>query len=385
MMTHEQLSPFLQKHDAVYVAGHRGMVGAAIVRSLQAEGYDNVIARGREELDLTDQRAVDDFFSRCRIDVVVLAAAKVGGIQANDTQPAEFIYQNLMIESNVIHAAFRSGVKRLLFLGSSCIYPKYAAQPITEEMLLSGYLEPSNEAYAVAKIAGIKLCESYNRQYGTDFRAVMPTNLYGPNDSFDLLHSHVLPALIRKFHLARLAADQNWSAIEKDEAVFGPVPKETRDSLYARCHPDTPSVSPVKAVVQLWGSGAPRREFLHVDDLSAACLAIMGLSRKAYRDLCAAGRGQASTGSTDGRQAPLPPVSHVNVGAGKDVTIKDLAGIVKGIVGYRGQEIWDRSKPDGTPRKLLDIARLRRTGWRPRIDLQQGIGDTYEWYRRQTE
>ncbi len=361
------------------------MVGSAIHRRLQAEGFTGLITRSRQELDLTDQSAVGGFFRRRQIDVVVLAAAKVGGIQANKTQPAEFIYQNLMIESNVIHAACQNGIRRLLFLGSSCIYPKHAVQPMTEEMLLAGYLEPSNEPYAVAKIAGIKLCESYNRQYGTDYRAVMPTNLYGPHDNFDMENSHVMPALIRKYHLGRLAVEQNWQAILKDEATFGPIPTETRDSLHLCCHPDEQTASPAKSIVQLWGSGAPRREFLHVDDLSSACLTIMGLSRNEYRDLCAAKRGEAPTDSADGRQAPLPEVCHVNVGAGKDVTIKDLAGIVKEIVGYRGPETWDRSKPDGTPRKLLDITRLTRTGWQPGIDLQQGISDTYDWYRRQTE
>jgi len=384
-MNQNQPGPFLQKHDAVFIAGHRGMVGSAIQRRLQAEGFTALITRGREELDLTDQRAVDDFFSHRKIDVVVLAAAKVGGIQANQTLPADFIYQNLMIESNVIHAAFRTGIKRLLFLGSSCIYPKHAAQPMTEEMLLSGYLEPSNEPYAVAKIAGIKLCESYNRQHGTDFRAVMPANLYGPQDNFDLENSHVLPALIRKFHLARLAVEKNWRGIEKDEAAFGPIPKDTRDQLSARCHPDKRLKASTETVVRLWGSGAPRREFLHVDDLAAACLATMGLSQTQYTSLCAAKPGHPPTGPAEGKSALPPTVTHVNVGAGKDVTIRELADVVKAIVGYHGKESWDLSKPDGTPRKLLDITRLTRTGWQPRIDLKNGIADTYEWYRQQTE
>ena len=375
--------PFLGRNDAVFVAGHRGMVGSAICRRLQAEQFPEPVTRSREELDLTDQRAVADFFNHRKIDVVVLAAAKVGGILANKTFPADFIYQNLMIESNVIHAAFQSGVKRLLFLGSSCIYPKHADQPMTEEMLLSGYLEPSNEPYAVAKIAGIKLCESFNRQHATDFRAVMPTNLFGPHDNFDLENSHVLPALIRKFHLARLAAEQNWEAIEKDEALFGAIPKDTRDQLATVCRSGKPSPAPSKALVQLWGSGNPRREFLHVDDLSAACLTIMSLSREQYRDLCAITHGKSAAGAENGNHDLPPTVSHVNIGTGKEVSIRDLAAAVKAIVGYGGQQSWDRSKPDGTPRKLLNISRLARTGWRPRIGLKEGIRDTYQWYRRQ--
>ena len=311
----------------------------------------------------------------------MLAAAKVGGIQANSSQPADFIYQNLMIESNVIHAAFRAGVRQLLFLGSSCIYPKHAAQPMTEEMLLSGYLEPSNEPYAVAKIAGIKLCESYNRQHGTDFRSVMPTNLYGPHDNFDLENSHVLPALIRKFHLARLAVEGNWDAVVKDEALFGPIPEQTRDLLAACCDKARGGEVAAGQIVRLWGSGTPRREFLHVDDCASACLTILDLRPASYRELCAMQPGSDAAG----KHPDLPPpVSHINVGAGKDATIRELAGIVKAIVGYQGDETWDRSRPDGTPRKLLNISRLQRTGWKPGIDLQDGIRSTYQWYLQQT-
>ncbi len=385
-MTRKQPSPFLQQDDAIFIAGHRGMVGSAICRQLHSEGFTGAITCSRNELDLTDQRAVTEFFGRRHLDAIVLAAAKVGGIQANNTMPADFIYQNLMIQSNVIHAAFQTGVHRLLFLGSSCIYPKHAAQPMTEEMLLSGYLEPSNEAYAVAKIAGIKLCESYNRQYGTDYRAVMPTNLYGPQDNFDLENSHVLPALIRKYHLARLAVERDWDGIVKDEAVFGPIPKDTRAHLSACCKSDSHQrQAPSSAVVRLWGSGTPRREFLHVDDLSAACLTIMGLPLEQYRALCASRPDQPSVGAASGKHDPLPTVSHLNVGTGKDVTIMDLAHIVKSIVGYHGEETWDQSRPDGTPRKLLDVSRLKQTGWEPRIEIKHGIRDTYTWYRRQTE
>ncbi len=384
-MNQMQDSPFLNKQDSIFIAGHHGMVGSAIQRQLTAEGFNGLLTRSRAELELTDQHAVADFFRKQDIDVVVLAAAKVGGIQANKVMPADFIYQNLMIESNVLHAAVQHGVDRLLFLGSSCIYPKNAVQPMSEESLLSGYLEPTNEPYAIAKIAGIKLCESYNRQHGTDFRAVMPTNLYGPRDNFDLENSHVLPALSRKYHLAELAMNRNWNGIERDEAVFGPIPTNTRDRLLDRCRSDKPPGAGSEEMVRLWGSGSPRREFLHVDDLAAACFSIMSLSRAQYRNLCMAKPGDASTDVAADTNALPPGVSHINIGAGKDVTIKDLAGIVKSIVGYTGTEAWDLSMPDGTPRKLLDITRLTRTGWRPRIELKEGIRATYEWYRRQTE
>ena len=264
----------MNRQDQIYVAGHRGMVGAAIVRRLRAEGYDQLITRRHADLDLTDQTAVRQFFRHRPIDRVVLAAARVGGIQANNTYPAEFIYQNLMIEANVIHAAYQAGVRHLLFLGSSCIYPKLADQPLKEKDLLGGWLEPTNEPYAVAMIAGIKLCEAYNRQYGTHFRSLMPTNLYGPHDNYDLETSHVLPALIRKFHLAKLALNKDWAAVAADEARHGPIPDEIRASLG---DPRSPQPEATPRVV-LWGSGRPYREFLHVDDLAAACLFIMNQS-----------------------------------------------------------------------------------------------------------
>ena len=291
-----------ESNSRIYVAGHRGMVGAAILRSLKARGASNIITRTHAELDLTDQAAVDAFFAAERPRQVYLAAAKVGGIWANNTYPAEFIYQNLMIEANVIHAAYRHGVERLLFLGSSCIYPRLAEQPMREEALLTGTLEPTNEPYAIAKIAGIKLCESYNRQYGTDFRSVMPTNLYGPGDNFDLENSHVIPALIRKFHEAKTRGDP---------------------------------------AVEVWGSGKPRREFLHVDDMAAACLFVMGLDAETYR---------ANT---------QPMLSHINVGTGQDVTIAELAQTVKEVTGFQGEIRFDASKPDGSPRKLLDVVKTQ--------------------------
>ncbi|MGS0764079.1 GDP-L-fucose synthase family protein [Syntrophomonas curvata] len=298
----------------IYVAGHQGLAGSAILRQLEAQGYSNILLRPREVLDLCDQAEVYRFFAREKPEYVFLAAARVGGIEANRSFPAEFIRENLMIQTNVIDAAYRYGVRKLLFLGSSCIYPALAPQPLREEYLLSGGLEETNEAYAIAKIAGIKMCQAYSLQYGCSFIAVMPTNLYGPGDNFDLNSSHVLPALIRKFH----------------EANAGRA----------------------KEVV-VWGSGQPRREFLHVDDLASACVFLMNN----YRE---------------------PEI--INIGWGKDISIADLAQLVKAIVGYAGKVVYDEGKPDGTPRKLLDISRLTRLGWQPRISLRQGIRDTYHWY-----
>ncbi len=299
------------------------MVGSAIVRRLRAAGSTEILTRSHNELDLANQQAVDSFFADERPSTVYLAAARVGGILANASYPAEFIYQNLMIEANTIHAAWRHGVDRLLFLGSSCIYPRLAPQPIPESALLDGALESTNEPYAIAKIAGIKLCESYNRQYGTDFRSVMPTNLYGPGDNFDLESSHVIPALIRRFHEAKTAGAR---------------------------------------VVDVWGSGAPRREFLHVDDMADACLHVMQLDPDTYR---------ANT------QLML---SHINVGVGDDVTIRELAELVGDVVGYRGEIRFDATKPDGTPRKLLDVGRLKALGWAARTDLRTGLRQTYQWF-----
>ncbi len=313
----------LAADSRIYVAGHRGMVGSAIVRRLRGLGYINLITRTHAELDLTDQAAVGRFFADQAIDQVVLAAARVGGIHANNQYPAEFIHQNLMIEANVIHAAWRAGVSRLLFLGSSCIYPRLAPQPIRESELLNGPLEPTNEPYAIAKIAGIKLCESYNRQYDTDFRSVMPTNLYGPGDNFDLDTSHVIPALIRKFHEAR---------VERRPAV------------------------------ELWGSGTPRREFLHVDDMADACAFLLRMSREDYR---------AHT---------EPMQSHVNVGVGRDISIDALARRIARVVGYDGAIRYNPEMPDGAPRKRLDVSRLTGMGWRARIGLEEGLRSTYAWF-----
>ncbi|MGF7155079.1 GDP-L-fucose synthase [Novosphingobium gossypii] len=306
----------------IFVAGHRGMVGGAIARKLRERGVE-VVCRTHAELDLTDQKAVRDFFAAEQLDGVVLAAAKVGGIHANNTYPAEFIYENLMIECNVVHAAYSAGIQKLLFLGSSCIYPREVAQPMREDALLTGILEPTNEPYAIAKIAGIKLCESYNRQYGTDYRSVMPTNLYGPGDNFHPTNSHVMPALIRRFH----------------EAVQAGASQ-----------------------VAIWGTGTPRREFLHVDDMAEASLFVFDLDADTY---------QANT------EAML---SHINVGFGDDVSIAQLAAMIAEVTGYKGEIVFDADKPDGTMRKLMDSGRLRAMGWKPRVELAEGIRETYAWY-----
>ena len=310
--------------DRVFVAGHRGMVGSAIVRRLRVLGYEHVLTALRSELDLTEAAAVRAFLARERPDVVVLAAAKVGGIQANNQFPADFIAENLAIQLNVIGGAHAAGVQRLLFLGSSCIYPRLAEQPMREEALLTGLLEPTNEPYAIAKIAGIKLCESYNRQHGRDYRSVMPTNLYGPGDNFHPEHSHVIPALMRRFHEAAQRGDPE---------------------------------------VVVWGSGMPMREFLHVDDMAAASVHVMNLPQATW---------QAHT---------QPMLSHLNVGTGVDCTIRELAETVARVTGYRGRLAWDNSKPDGTPRKLMDVSRLAALGWRAQIDLERGLADTYDWFR----
>lgn len=305
----------MEKDSKIYVAGHKGMVGSALVRILKKQGYSNLILRTHQELDLTKQSQVEEFFKKEKLEYVFLAAAKVGGINANNTYPAEFIYDNLMIETNVIHSAYKYQTKKLLFLGSSCIYPKFAKQPIKEEYLLSGPLEPTNEAYAIAKIAGIELCKFYRRQYGCDFISAMPTNLYGINDNFDLETSHVLPALIRKFHEAKINNEPE---------------------------------------VVIWGSGKPRREFLHVDDLADACIHLMNN----YSDEL-----------------------HVNIGTGEDLEINELAELIKRIVGYQGRIVHDESMPDGTPRKLLNVDLLSSTGWQYKIPLEEGLKMVYNWYK----
>lgn len=348
----------LTPHASIFVAGHRGMVGSAIVRKLQAEGYKNIITRTHSELDLIDQAAVRDFFRSEKVDYVVLAAAKVGGIHANNTYPADFIYMNLMIQSNVIHEAYKAGVEHLLFLGSSCIYPKMCPQPMKEEYLLSGYLEPTNEPYAVAKIAGIKMCESYNRQYGTSYQAVMPTNLYGPGDNYHLENSHVIPAMIRKYHLAKLAMEGNLAAIEKDQKRYGEIPEDIKRAIGLAASPHASRLTPH---VLLWGTGKAKREFLHVDDMASACYHVMT--------------------SDAGASPPSPLTPHfLNVGTGKDDTIGEVAEIIREIVGFEGETIYDADKPDGTPQKLLDTSRINSQGWQPSFNLREGLEDAYKWY-----
>ncbi len=304
----------MDKHSKIFIAGHRGLVGSAIVRALEKEGYTNLVKRAREELDLLDSQAVRDFFEKEKPEYVFLAAAKVGGILANNTYPADFIFENLTIQNNIIYSSYKTGVKKLLFLGSSCIYPKFAPQPMKEEHLLTGILEPTNEPYAIAKIAGIIMCRSFNRQYGTNFISVMPTNLYGINDNFDLETSHVLPALIRKFHEAKVKGSKE---------------------------------------VVVWGTGSPKREFLYVDDLADACIYLVNN----YNDS-----------------------EIVNIGTGEDLSIKELTELIKEVVGYEGELIWDKSKPDGAPRKLLDVTKLHNLGWKHKTSLEEGIRKTYDWY-----
>ncbi|WP_108947107.1 GDP-L-fucose synthase [Shewanella halifaxensis] len=307
----------------IFVAGHRGMVGSAIVRQLEKRGDVQVITKTRSELDLTNQQAVADFFASERVEQVYLSAAKVGGIYANNTYPAEFIYENLMIESNVINSAYQNGVNKLLFLGSSCIYPKLAEQPMQETALLTGTLEETNEPYAIAKIAGIKLCESYNRQYGVDYRSVMPTNLYGPHDNFHPDNSHVIPALLRRFHEATQKGDVE---------------------------------------VVAWGSGTPMREFLHVDDMAAASIHVMELDKSTYDD------------NTE------PMLSHINVGTGVDCTIRELVETVAKVTGFKGDIVWDTTKPDGAPRKLMNVERIASLGWQYTYSLEEGLSDAYQWF-----
>jgi len=340
--------------DKIFIAGHRGLVGSAIMRNLQARGYTSLLTRTHAELDLASEQATEIFFTQEKPDYVFLAAGRVGGIHANNTFPAEFIRDNLAIQTNIIHAAYLNGVKRLLFLGSSCIYPKHAPQPMKEEYLLTGPLEPTNRPYAMAKIAGIEMCWSYNRQYGTQYLAVMPTNLYGPGDNYNLMNSHVIPAMVRKFHLAKLASEGNWLAIEQDEAKNGPIPQDLKDCLLATCNLQ------LAPAVSIWGTGTPKREFMYSEDMTDACVYLMNLPDEQFKPLLAADRN-------DG----LPPL--MNIGVGHDLTIRELAETVKDVVGYQGAIEFDASKPDGTPRKLMDVGRLNAMRWKAKTPMHEGL------------
>lgn len=339
----------MEKNSRIYIAGHRGLVGSALMRRCQAEGYTNLITRTHAELDLTDKAKVDAFFKRESPEYVFLAAAKVGGIWANQAYPAEFIYSNLMIQTSVLHAAYLYGVKKLIFFGSSCAYPKNCPQPGKEEYLLSGYLESSSESFAIAKIAGIKMCEAYNRQYGTNFISVIPATLYGPNDNFDLQTSHVLSALIRKFHEAKIR--EQHQKVSESSSSAAPLEPQDHDGNS----------------VLIWGTGSPRREFLYVDDLADACIFLMNLDESLQASIL-----------------PLP-TSVINIGTGEDIAIRYLALLIKEIIGFQGELNFDPTKPDGTVQKVFDVNKSRKLGWVPKISLEEGIRKTYEWYSKSME
>jgi len=409
----------MNKDSKIYIAGHTGLVGSAILRSLQSQGYKTFILRTHQELDLEIQKDVEDFFKNERPEYVFLAAARVGGIYANNTYPAEFIYNNLIIETNVIHAAYKYGVKKLLFLGSSCIYPRLAPQPMKEEYLLTGELEPTNEPYAIAKIAGIKLCQSYNRQYGTNFISVMPTNLYGPNDSYDLMDSHVLPALIRKLHLAKLLSGSKYDEIIKDFQIHGDMPDSLLHSSYfstnsncllpsaysllldhlskfgikssdssasvvasnlhpksSICEASASALSPPTSNVFLeaWGTGTPRREFMYSEDMAEACVFLMNLEKDVFTSSLSPQTSNSSLSPSN----LSPPTSMINIGTGQDITIRELTDLIAEVVGYTGDIRWDTTKPDGMPRKLLDVSFLHSLGWKHKISIKEGLRLTYQ-------
>ena len=354
----------MEKESKIYIAGHRGLVGSAIVSNLISKGYTNLIFRTHAELDLINQQAVEEFFVKEKPEYVILTAAKVGGIVANNTYRADFIYENLMIQNNVIHQAYLQGVKKLLFLGSTCIYPKNTDQPMVEESLLTSELEYTNEPYAIAKIAGIKMCESYSLQYGTNFISVMPTNLYGPNDNFDLEKSHVLPALIRKIHLGKCLQQNEWNSIKSDldktpiEGIKGDSNKEQITDILSKY-----GVS--KDSVEIWGSGKPKREFLWSEDMADACVFL--LENRNFKD-------------TFGSEHTEIRNTHINIGTGVDVSIKDLAKLIKKEVGYKGSFIFNTSKPDGTMQKLTDVSKLNGLGWKHKVPLEKGVEKMYAWY-----
>jgi len=347
----------MDKNAKIYIAGHRGLVGSAIIKNLNSKGYFNIVTKTHNELDLTDQLAVQDFFKTQQPEYVFLAAAKVGGIEANNTYRGAFIYENMMIQNNVIHQSYVHGVKKLMFLGSTCIYPKECPQPMKEEYLLTNPLEYTNEPYAIAKIAGIKMCESYNLQYGTNFISVMPTNLYGPNDNFDLETSHVLPALIRKIHLAKLLSDSNYDLVLKDLNLKSI--EEAKEYLL--------SLGITKNTVEIWGSGKPKREFLWSEDMADACVFIME------------NRDSSDTYQIDDKEIRN---THINIGTGTDISIRELAETIKQTIGFKGNLVFNTEKPDGTMRKLTDVSKLNSLGWNHTVELEEGIVQIYNWYNK---
>ncbi len=369
----------MEKHSKIYIAGHRGLVGSAIVKALQKKGYTNLIYRTHQELDLTDTDAVSDFFQQEKPDYVFLAAAKVGGIMANHLYRADFIYQNLMIQNNVIHQSYLHGVKKLLFLGSTCIYPKNAPQPMKEEALLTGVLEYTNEPYAIAKIAGIKTVESYNLQYGTNFMSVMPTNLYGPNDNFNLEKSHVLPALLRKMHLGKLLETDDWKAIRKDlntnpiENITG---QNSEEEILTILKKYGVYKKGTQTEVMIWGTGKPMREFLWSEDMADACVFIM--ENLNFSDIVKQQFGIDEIDRYDTKTEIRN--THINIGTGKEISIKDLAQTIKKISGFNGKLFFDTGKPDGTLRKLTDPSKLKQLGWQYQVELENGIEKLYAWY-----
>ena len=397
----------LSKTSKIYIAGHHGLVGSAIWKNLEARGYSQLMGRSHSELDLTNQQAVDDFFKRERPDAVVLAAAFVGGIMANSLYRADFIMQNMMMQCNVISSAYKYGVKKLLFLGSTCIYPKNAPQPMKEDVLLTSPLEYTNEEYAIAKIAGLKMCESYNLQYGTNYIAVMPTNLYGPNDNFHLENSHVMPAMMRKIYLAKLIHEDNWEAIRVDmnKRPINPVKALAeligKDNVDGECSKDR-ILQALKFYgiennkVTLWGTGSPLREFLWSEDMADASVHILlnvdfkdiiGIEKYSSVFYGTATDGEVNRNNSEGRGGAVPSLGeirncHINIGTGKELTIKQLSELIVQTVGFTGTVVWDESKPDGTPRKLIDVSKLHSLGWTHKVEIEQGVQKLYDWYRQ---
>ena len=397
----------LSKTSKIYIAGHHGLVGSAIWKNLEARGYSQLIGRSHSELDLTNQQAVDDFFKTERPDAVVLAAAFVGGIMANSLYRADFIMQNMMMQCNVISSAYKYGVKKLLFLGSTCIYPKNAPQPMKEDVLLTSPLEYTNEEYAIAKIAGLKMCESYNLQYGTNYIAVMPTNLYGPNDNFHLENSHVMPAMMRKIYLAKLIHEDNWEAIRVDmnKRPINPVKALAeqigKDNVDGECSKER-ILQALKFYgiednkVTLWGTGSPLREFLWSEDMADASVHILlsvdfkdiiGIDKYSSVFYGSSTDGEVNRNNSEGRGGAIPSLgeirnSHINIGTGKELTIKQLSELIVRTVGFMGTVAWDESKPDGTPRKLIDVSKLHSLGWTHKVEIEQGVQKLYDWYRQ---